>query len=259
MAKRHTNRCSTLSVMRETQIKPTCGPAPKTAWYTAQTRDLEQLRAPSLWWGCTSAAAQANSWPSLAKVKHTHVHHPNQRKTCVQRNLCVNVHHSSTHSPHSLETIRRPQRLGGPVDETPTLQMPAAWTQVQDVEPGAGGGLAANGEHEGNLGGGPAQCCCPTPPERTQFRKVPCSSGHLISSQGQGVRVSSARQETPSLVGVAQGPRHGCEHKGPGLSPPWRQDSPETAGECGPRWPQAQDGAWHSNRAAGCVRWLLPL
>lgn len=199
------------------------------------------------------------AWPSLAKVKHTHVHHPNQRKTCVQRNLCVNVHHSSTHSPHSLETIRRPQRLGGPVDETPTLQMPAAWTQVQDVEPGAGGGLAANGEQEGNLGGRTCSVLLPYTARKSTVQKSPCSSGHLISSQGQGVRVSSARQETPSLVGVAQGPRHGCEHKGPGLSPPWRQDSPETAGECGPRWPQAQDGAWHSNRAAGCVHWLLPL
>lgn len=179
----------------------------------------------------------------------------------MQRNLCVNVHHSS------LLTVRTAWKQSGGLSgwegqcgETPTPQVPAAWPQVQDVEPGAGGGLAANGEQEGNLGGRTCSVLLPYTARKSTVQKSPCSSGHLISSQGQGVRVSSTRQETPSLVGVAQGPRHGCEHRGPGLSPPWRQDSPETLGECGPGGsPGCRTAPGTLTSTAGCARWLLRL
>ena len=49
----------------------------------------------------------------------------------------------------------------GQCNETPAPQVPAAQTQVQDAEPGAGGGLTANGEQEGSLRGGLAQCSRP--------------------------------------------------------------------------------------------------
>lgn len=139
----------------------------------------------------------------------------------MQRNLCVNVHHNSTHSRAAWKQPRGLSGWEGQCNESPTPQVPAAQTLRRRMRSWGRVGVWLQTESRRETWAGEDLLTAVSLHRQKGHSSEKSHAAQDTSSLARvkGSRCLPAKQETPSLVGVAQGPQHGHEHKGPGLSP----------------------------------------